>query len=107
MTTLAPHRDTVDQFVASMHAGADKDALSDILAEDVVLYGPLDDEPLTGRQAVLEAIQTVSAAAADLTYREVLSGTTHHAAYSGCRSTTPWSTEWTASGSTPTARSPR
>ncbi|MGV0645264.1 nuclear transport factor 2 family protein [Mycolicibacterium sp. XJ879] len=80
MTTLAPHRDTVDQFVDSMHAGADREALSDILAEDVVLIGPLDDEPITGREAVLDAIRTVSAAAADLTYGEVLSGETHHAA---------------------------
>ena len=80
MTTFAPHRDTVEFFVDSMH-GADKDALSGILAEDVVMYGPLGDEPLTGREAVLEAIRTVGAVAADLTYKEVLSGETHHAAY--------------------------
>ena len=80
MTTLAPHRDTVESFVDSMH-GADKDTLSGILAEDVVMYGPLGDEPLTGREAVLEAIRTVGAVAADLTYKEVLSGETHHAAY--------------------------
>ena len=64
-----------------MHGGADKDALSGILAEDVVLYGPLGDEPLTGREAVLEAMRTVGTVAADLTYKEVLSGETHHAAY--------------------------
>ncbi|OBF38561.1 hypothetical protein A5719_20795 [Mycolicibacterium peregrinum] len=81
MTTFAAHRDTVEAFVDCMHGGADKDALSAILAEDVVLYGPLGDEPVTGREAVLEAIQTVSAVAADLTYKEVLSGTTHHAAH--------------------------
>ena len=80
MTTFAPHRDTVEFFVDCMHGGADKDALSGILAEDVVMYGPLGDEPLTGREAVLEAIRGVGAAA-DLTYREVLSGETHHAAY--------------------------
>ena len=80
MTTFAPHRDTVEFFVDTMHGGADKDALSGILAEDVVMYGPLSDEPLTGREAVLEAIQGVGAAA-DLTYKEVLSGDTHHAAY--------------------------
>jgi hypothetical protein len=80
MTTLAPHRDTVEAFVDCMHGGADKDALSGILAEDVVLYSPLGDEPTTGRDAVLEAIQGVGAAA-DLTYKEVLSGETHHAAY--------------------------
>jgi hypothetical protein len=80
MTTFAPHRDTVESFVDCMHGGADKDALSGILAEDVVLYSPLGDEPTTGRDAVLEAIRGVGAAA-DLTYKEVLTGKTHHAAY--------------------------
>jgi hypothetical protein len=80
MTTFAPHRNTVEFFVDCMHSGADEDALSGILAEDVVMYGPLGDEPLTGREAVLEAMRGVGAAA-DLTYREVLSGETHHAAY--------------------------
>lgn len=80
MTTFAPHRDTVRFFVDCMHSGADKDALSSILAEDVVMYGPLSDEPVTGREAVLEAMREVGAAA-DLTYKEVLSGETHHAAY--------------------------
>jgi SnoaL-like domain len=80
MTTFAPHRDTVESFVDAMHGGAGKDALSGILAEDVVLYSPLGDEPTTGRDAVLEAIRGVGAAA-DLTYKEVLSGETHHAAY--------------------------
>lgn len=81
MTTFAPHRDAVEFFVDCMHGGADEDALSGILAEHVVLCGPLGDEPLTGREAVLEAIQGVSTVAADLTYKEVLSGETHHAAY--------------------------
>jgi hypothetical protein len=80
MTTSAPHRDTVKAFVDCMHAGADEAALSGILAEDVVLYGPLGDEPVTGRDAVLKAIRTVGTVA-DLTYKEVLSGETHHAAY--------------------------
>jgi SnoaL-like protein len=80
MTNFAPHRDTVESFVDAMHGGADKDALSGILAEDVVLYSPLGDEPTTGRDAVLEAIRGVGAAA-DLNYKEVLSGHTHHAAY--------------------------
>lgn len=78
---VATHRDTVESFVHFMHGGADKDALSSILAEDVMLYGPLGDEPVTGRKAVLNAIRTVSAVAADLTYTEVLSGETHHAAH--------------------------
>ena len=81
MTTFAPHRDTVEFFVDCMHGGADKDALCGILAEDVVLYSPLGDETTTGRDAVLEAIRTVGAVAADLTYKEVLSGETHHAAH--------------------------
>jgi hypothetical protein len=81
MTTFAPHRDTVEYFVDCMHGGADKDALAGILAEDVVLYSPLGDEPTTGREAVLKAMRGVGAGAADLTYKEVLSGETHHAAY--------------------------
>ena len=80
MTAFAPHRDTVQSFVDAMHGGADKHALSSILAEDVVMYGPLGDEPLTGREAVLQAMQGVGAAA-DLAYKEVLTGETHHAAY--------------------------
>jgi hypothetical protein len=70
----------VEFFVDTMHGGADKDALSGILAEDVALYSPLSDEPVTGREAVLDAMRGVGGAA-DLTYKEVLSGDTHHAAY--------------------------
>ena len=81
MTTFAPHRDTVQRFVDSMHGGADEDALSGILAEDVAMYGPLDDEPVTGREAVLAAMRAVGTVATDLTYVEVLSGETHHAAH--------------------------
>ena len=80
MTTFAPHRDTVEAFIDTMHNGADKDALSAILAEDIVLYSPLGDEPVTGREAVLEAMRGIGGAA-DLTYKEVLSGETHHAAH--------------------------
>lgn len=81
MTTFAPHRDTVNAFADGMHGGADEDALSTILAENVVMYGPLGDEPVTGRDAVLEAMQAVGTVATDLTYNEVLSGQTHHAAH--------------------------
>ena len=81
MTTFAPHRNTVEFFIDSMHGGADKDALADFLAENVVLNSPLGGEPLTGREAVAEAMQTVGTLAADLTYKEVLSGETHHAAF--------------------------
>jgi hypothetical protein len=80
MTNFAQHRGTVESFVDTMHGGADKDALAAILAEDVVLYSPLGDDPLTGREAVLEAMRGIGGAA-DLTYKEILSGETHHAAY--------------------------
>ena len=81
MTTFAQHRATVESFVDCMHGGADKDALARVLAENVVLISPLSDEPLTGREAVTAAIQGVSTVATDLTYKEVLSGETHHAAF--------------------------
>jgi hypothetical protein len=81
MTTFAQHRATVESFVDCMHGGADDDGLARLLAENVVLIGPLGDEPLTGREAVTAAIQDVSTVAADLTYKEVLSGETHHAAF--------------------------
>lgn len=80
MTTFAPHRDTVEAFVEAMHGGAGTDALTAILAENVVLYSPLGDEPTTGREAVLKAMQGIGGSA-DLTYREVLTGETHHAAH--------------------------
>jgi hypothetical protein len=78
-TTFTPHRETVQSFVDAMHGGADKDALTGILAEDVVMYGPLGDEPVTGREAVLQAVQGIGGTA-DLKYTEVLTGDTHHAA---------------------------
>ena len=81
MTTFAPHRGAVEFFVDCMHAGADKDALSGILAEDVVLYGPFGDEPVTGREAAVETIRTVNGLSSDDSYTEVLSGDTHHAAH--------------------------
>ena len=80
MTSVAPHRDTVEAFVEYMHDGADADSLAAILAHDVVLYSPLGDEPTTGRTAVLDAMRGIGGKA-DLTYHEVLSGQTHHAAY--------------------------
>ncbi|MCV7423502.1 hypothetical protein H7K45_23380 [Mycobacterium yunnanensis] len=81
MTTPARHRDTVIAFVDGMHGGADDSALSPILAENVVMFGPLDDSPVTGRDAVLRAIQAIGTVATHLAYDEVLSGTTHHAAH--------------------------
>ena len=81
MTTFAPHRDTLESFVDCIHGGVDKDTLTRLLAEDVVLYGPFGDEPVTGREAAVETIQTVNRLASDDTYMEVLSGETHHAAF--------------------------
>ena len=79
MTTFAPHRDTLESFVDCIH-GADKDTLTRLLAEDVVLNGPLGEQ-VTGREAAVETIQTVNRLASDDTYMEVLSGETHHAAF--------------------------
>ncbi|WP_399893357.1 hypothetical protein ACGH7X_35240 [Streptomyces sp. BBFR51] len=79
MTTFAPHRSTVESFVDIVHGSADKDALAGVLADDVVLYSPLDNEPLTGFDAVVFAIQTVHGTSAKLVYSEVFSGETHHA----------------------------
>jgi hypothetical protein len=81
MTTFAQHRAAFESFLDCVQGGAGKDAIAGCLAENVVLIGPLSDEPLTGREAVAEAIQTVHTLAADLTYEEVLSGETHHAAF--------------------------
>ena len=81
MTTFAQHRAAFESFLDCVQGGAGKDAIAGCLAENVVLIGPLSDEPLTGREAVAEAIQTVYTLAADLTYEEVLSGETHHAAF--------------------------
>jgi hypothetical protein len=80
MTTFAPHRETVESFGECMHRGADKETLKRLLAENVVLHSPLGGEPLVGREVVLETIQTVNKVSSDDTYKEVLSGPTHHAA---------------------------
>jgi hypothetical protein len=81
MTTFAPHRDTLESFVDCINGGADKDTLTGLLAEDVMLYGPFSDEPVTGREAAVETIKRVNALSSDDTYTEVLSGDTHHAAH--------------------------
>ena len=81
MATFAQHRNTVESFIDCRHSGADTDALTQVLAEDVAIAGPLSDEPLTGREAVTAAIQDLSAVATDLSYKEALSGETHHAAF--------------------------
>ena len=81
MTLFAPHRNTLESFVDCIHGGVDKGTLTRLLAEDVVLYGPFGDEPVTGRDAAVETIQTVNGLSSDDTYTEVLSGDTHHAAH--------------------------
>jgi ketosteroid isomerase-like protein len=85
MTMFAPHRDTLESFVdcinGAVEKGVDKDTLTRLLAEDVVIYGPFGDEPVTGREAAVETIQTVNGLSSDDTYTEVLSGDTHHAAH--------------------------
>jgi hypothetical protein len=52
-----------------------------LLAENVLLYGPFGDEPVTGREVAVETIKTVNGLASNDTYFEVLSGDTHHAAH--------------------------
>jgi ketosteroid isomerase-like protein len=81
MTTFAPHRDTLESFVDCINGGADKDTLTRLLAEDVVLHGPFGDEPVSGRETAVETIKTVNGLSSDDTYMEVLSGDTHHAAH--------------------------
>lgn len=81
MTTVAPHRDTMESFVDCINGGADKATLSDLLADNVVLYGPFSDEPIIGRETAVDTIKAVNAVSSDDTYLEVLSGETHHAAH--------------------------
>ena len=80
MTTFAPHRDTLESFVDCIHSGADKDTFTSLFAEDVVMYSPLGGEPLTGRDTIVEVSKTINRLAVDDSYKEVLSGPTHHAA---------------------------
>ena len=81
MTTLAPHRDTLESFVDCIHGGVDVAVLTGLLAENVVLYGPFGDEPVNGREAAVKTIKKVNELSSDDTYMEVLSGDTHHAAH--------------------------
>ena len=81
MTIFAPHRDTMQSFVDCINGGADRDVLTGLLAEDVVIYGPFGGEPVTGRETAVETIKTVNGLSSDDTYLEVLSGETHHAAH--------------------------
>lgn len=81
MTTFAPHRATLESFMDCINSGADKETLTGLLAEDVVLYGPFGDDPVTGRETAVETITTVNGLSSDDTDLEVLSGDTHHAAH--------------------------
>ena len=81
MTTLAPHRDTMESFVDCINGGADEETLRGLLAENVRLYGPFSDEPVIGRETAVETIKAVNGVSSDDTYLEVLSGDTHHAAH--------------------------
>lgn len=81
MTTFAPYRDTLEAFVDCIHGGVDQNVLAGLLAEDVALYGPFGDEPVTGREAAVKTIKKVNELSSDDTYLEVLSGETHHAAH--------------------------
>ena len=107
ITTFAQDRAAFESFLDCVQGGAGKDGIAGCLAENVVLIGPLSDEPFTGREAVAEAIQSVYtlAAASPMRRSSAARPTTPHS--SGCRSKTPWSTEWTTPCSTWTARSPR
>jgi hypothetical protein len=80
MTTFAAHRETLESFVECIHGGADKDTLASLFAEDVVLYGPLGGDPITGRETVVEVSKAVNGMAVEDSYKEVFSGPTHHAA---------------------------
>jgi hypothetical protein len=81
VTTFALHRDTLESFVDCINSGADKDALTGLLAKNVRLHGPFSDEPIVGRETAVETIRTVNGLSSDDTYMEVLSGDTHHAAH--------------------------
>jgi len=104
---LRPHRDTVESFVDSMHGGADKDALSGILAEDVVMYGhsAMSHSP-AARQSWKPCEGSARWRPTSPTRKSSAERRTTPRT-SGCKSKTPWSTEWTTSCSTRTARSPR
>ncbi|HXT91187.1 MAG TPA: hypothetical protein VN714_18200, partial [Trebonia sp.] len=68
MTTFAAHRDTLEAFVDCIHGGADENTLAGLLAEDVALYGPFGDEPVTGRDAAVQTIKKVNTLSSDDTY---------------------------------------
>lgn len=77
MTSFAPHRETVEAFIDCMNNGADKDTYAGLLAEDVVLHGPLGQER-SGRDAIVAGSRAFFARATSVRYDEVLSGPTHH-----------------------------
>ena len=84
MNSFASHRETLESFVDCINGagrdGVNTDTLSRLLADDVVIYGPFGDDPISGRHAVVETIRSVNKLSTDDTYTEVLSGDAHHGA---------------------------
>ena len=80
MSTSPEQRAAFEDFLDGMHRTID-DVIAGSLAEDVILNSPFLAEPIVGRDAVANVLQTVSKLADDLTVLEVLSGDTHHAAF--------------------------
>ena len=77
MTSFAPHRETVEAFMACMNGGVDTEVYASLLAEDVVLNGPLGQQR-TGRDAVVAGSKALLSQASTVRYEEVFSGATHH-----------------------------
>jgi len=77
MTTFAPHRETLEAFKDCMNNGVDPDVYASLLAEDVVLNGPLGQQR-TGREAVVAGSKALLSQATTVRYEEVFSGPTHH-----------------------------
>src|ERR1700741_1343360 len=107
MTTFAAHRDTLEAFVDCIHGGADENTLAGLLAEDVALYGPFGDEPVTGRDAAVQTIKKVNTLSPTTPTWRSSAGTPTTPHTSGFTSETPRSTASSSSCSTRTARSPR
>lgn len=107
MATFAPHRTTLESFVDCINGGVDESTLSGLLAEDVLLYGPFGDEPITGREAAVETIKTVNGLSSTTPIWRSSAARLTTPPTSGCKSETPRSTGSSSSCSMRTARSPR
>ena len=102
---FAPHRDTLESFVACINAASSTSSARS-LAEDVVLHGPFGDDPVVGRETAVETVKTVNGLSSDDAYMEVLGGETTTSPLP-LQVRTPRSTESSSSCSTRTTRSPR